>query len=137
MNNVDLISRSALLKIIKARHKRLENPNDAISIIVQNELSSVMDEINDAPTIDATPVVHGQWVWFENRPVVDDEDPECIGITGYECSECGNNDSTCIRFYEEPSVYLLSCIKEGLKESLTSYCPNCGAKMDTEEPTNE
>ena len=93
--------------------------------------------LDNTPTIDAVPVVHGQWVWFENCPVVDDEDPECISIIGYECSECGNNDSTCVRFYEEPSVYLLSCIKEGLKESLTNYCSNCGAKMDLEEPTNE
>ena len=93
-------------------------------------ISQVKDLIVAAPTIDAAPVVHGRWVWFENRPVADDEDPECIGITGYECSECGNNDSTCIRFYEELSVYSISCIKEGLKESLTNYCPSCGAKMD-------
>lgn len=85
--------------------------------------------ITYAHAIDAEPVRHGRWVWFENRPVTDADDPECIGCTGYECSECGNNEGTCIRFYEELSPDMLARIKEGLMEYLTNYCPNCGAMM--------
>ena len=93
--------------------------------------------IDEAPSIDAVPVVHAHWAWVENRPIEDDDDPECIGCTGYECSACGNNKRTSVRFYEELSSTFVLELKEGLKESLTNYCHNCGAKMDMEVINND
>lgn len=65
----------------------------------------VLSFINEAPTIDAAPVVHGRWEF----PIFEDEedglDPRV------KCSECG-------------------CIEAALAK--WNYCPNCGAKMDAE-----
>ena len=61
----------------------------------------------DIPTVDAKPVVHGRWIPLEydgfadGNPVLD----------LWECSECQEEHS-------------------GDEDTLTPYCPNCGAKMD-------
>ena len=59
-------------------------------------------DIDEAPTIDAAEVVHGQWVSAEQKPHLI-----------YKCSECGDMWSY---------GAMLHC----------NYCPNCGAKMDGE-----
>ena len=61
--------------------------------------------VMDAPTIDAVPMVRGEWVGF---------DYEYWGEVGtaYACSEC--DDKTTVK---------------------TNYCPNCGAKMESEGST--
>ena len=71
--------------------------------------------VEDAPTIDAVPVQHGQWVVI--NPHVDSYD-----ITGVytwsvsaQCSCCGFIH----RFIEGHMCY--------------TYCPNCGAKMDEDK----
>lgn len=73
----------------------------------------VYDEIDDAPTVDAAPVVHGEWIGEhgEHVPLTDGSpDSSC------SCSICGK--------------WLV-----GSDEYATFgyYCPNCGAKMDLEE----
>lgn len=60
-----------------------------------------LGEIDDAPTVDAVPVVYGQWVrhYYDSGEQVGDE---------WYCSECNMcND-----------------------RRRTWYCPHCGAKMD-------
>lgn len=70
----------------------------------------VMCVIDHAPTIDAVPVVHGEWV---------------KGIHIVECSACSEKfdfgDETWVEDYD-------ICEDIGWK-----FCPNCGAKMDGEE----
>lgn len=66
-------------------------------------------EVDDAPTIDAEPVRHGKWTrnyessWGDSR---------------FMCSVCHCKESvpTC---NGEPTVW--------------DYCPNCGAKMDSND----
>ena len=69
-------------------------------------LREVVDEIEEAPTVDAAPVVHGRWI-FE------------YWKSGYikrcYCSECGNAPKDA---YSPPN-----------------YCDNCGAKMDRKDDT--
>ena len=62
----------------------------------------LVKDIDNAPTVDAMPVVHGHWI----------KKDDYIG-TKYECSVCGHKDSktTAIRGH---------------------YCWFCGAKMDEE-----
>lgn len=59
--------------------------------------------IDDAPTIDAVPVVHGRWETYT------DFDEEWEEMDFSKCSICGN------LHYDE-----------------YRYCPSCGAKMDLE-----
>ena len=61
----------------------------------------VLEAVEDAPTVEAAPVVHGRWEW----------DTEDI----YRCSNC----------YEK------SHVKEVMGQPAWDYCPNCGAKMTT------
>lgn len=67
----------------------------------------MLDEIQDAPTVDAVPVIHGHWV--ANMAYYCDES----GVVDYKCSEC--------------SSYVV------YEEYLPNYCPNCGAKMEEKD----
>lgn len=77
--------------------------------------AEILDMVDDAPTIDAEPVRHGEW-----RPAYDYAEYDYDGSTplakplkfqdGWQCSLCGQ--------YE-------------LSE--TTYCQNCGARMDKKE----
>lgn len=63
---------------------------------------------DEAPTIDAVPVVHGRWIVTIYTTV--SERGRIISNTKFRCSECGYSN--------------------GRKQS--NYCPNCGAKMALE-----
>ena len=63
-------------------------------------------DIEKAPTIDAVPVVHGRWIWHEDK--WEHECPNC---------HCG---------FDYDKTYLL--FDHGYEYA--RYCPNCGAKMD-------
>lgn len=62
-----------------------------------------------APTVDAEPVRHGRWIpieydgYADGAPVWDK----------YECSECGHEH-------------------KGEEDTLTAFCPDCGARMDAD-----
>lgn len=62
-------------------------------------------DIDNAPTVDAVEVVHGEWSTIED---------DYLGLTALECSECKQE----YWFEEEPPL------------KIYSYCPNCGAKME-------
>ena len=113
----DLISRSALKETFEAAgfgdHSLIE------SVLA----AGVYAGIENAPTIDAVPVVHGRVVW-KNRFMggfVHD-----ITITDRAGEKhTGTLDTT----HYEPVPYCSVCGKE-LGVSSLAYCPNCGAKMD-------
>lgn len=67
--------------------------------------------LEDAPTIDAVPVVHGEWVQqYENEPSFDGR--TVVRRHYVICSNC--------RSWYSPNVRM-------------KFCPNCGAKMDLED----
>ena len=69
--------------------------------------------IKDCPTVDAEPVRHGKWEWFEEKHgnPFDGYDEDW----GYRCSCCKS---------ELPDDY------DDLDQKPNfGYCPNCGAKM--------
>lgn len=61
--------------------------------------------LQDAPTVDAVPVMHGRWI--------DDGGLDEDGNGQYRCSQCGVGEK------HNPTVTV-------------SYCWNCGAKMEGE-----
>ena len=80
-----------------------EKLNDMLEDFCVNE--SFYDALQTIPAADVEPVRHGHWI----------EEYDCGYITPH-CSECGETALT----KEETSYdYVYS-----------SYCPNCGAKMD-------
>lgn len=65
------------------------------------DFDSCMYDIDDAPTVDAVEVVHGQWV-SDKADIL------------FHCSVCETQIST---DWDYDDLYW-------------NYCPNCGAKMD-------
>ena len=81
--------------------------------------ATIRSVIDESPTV---AVIHGRWVWdvetHGNPMYCIDED------FGYRCSECkvwADEYGIDGDIYEEPPTHILK------------YCPNCGAKMDSEE----
>ena len=77
--------------------------NDEVDMTLVDAYDCI-DAINDIPTADVAPVVHGKWI---KRGYV-------CGESEYECSACHETEwrTSCSRF---------------------RYCPFCGAKMDFED----
>lgn len=75
-------------------------------------LDDALTDLEDAPTIDAVPVVHGKW---NPGKILSHEfvGNVCVSIDfeDWRCSICGI-------VVEQPNM------------PLYKYCPNCGAKMD-------
>lgn len=65
-------------------------------------------DIEDAPAVDAAPVVHGRWVAMHYEGGILD------GANCERCSNCGWD-----RFFDEPEI-----------KSVFRYCPKCGALMN-------
>ena len=73
----------------------------------------------DAPTIDAVPVVRGEW-----KMDTDPDDGDC------RCSSCKG----CIDALHKRNHGLLNAL--GFKlHTFYKYCPNCGAKMEEHNET--
>lgn len=110
----DLISRAALLKECAECQKtdpRFEERGWASHFLndagePSTEWYCVEDMIENAPAVDAAPVVHGRW-----RSI------KAVGGPNYpywdaKCSECGYTTKSTAGWL---------------------YCPHCGAKMDKED----
>jgi hypothetical protein len=69
--NGDLISREALLKEFKSHISAAENARD---FRAADAWRGALWDVQDAPAVDAVPVVHGRW------------------IEGMKCSVCGQID---------------------------------------------
>ena len=67
--------------------------------------------VMDAPTIDAVPVVRGEWITTETYSSM-----YRTNLSETTCSACG----------KRPNIYMLK----------SDYCPNCGAKME-DKPCQE
>lgn len=72
-----------------------------------------VSDIDDAPTVDAEPVRHGEWIKIRGMMP-----PEYMGLKA--CSVCGWH------------IHPLGRTAFDLKESEFRYCPRCGARLDRE-----
>ena len=95
---------------------------------VGHGIGMVLNEICAAPTVDAVPVVHGRWIEQDDYP--DD------AYYHHKCSNCNTTAPFGYKYIEDwdegmdGEWYSLGIIDCGIIEHITSYCPNCGARMD-------
>ena len=95
---LDLIDRNALMKNKTVLWDEALGYSDCV----------LVEDIDNAPTVDAVEVVHGRWVWISDSVV--------------SCSQC-NRD-----FYSDDDV----------NAGITwFYCPNCGADMRERETEDD
>lgn len=76
----------------------------------------VLEKIDEMPTVDAVPVIHGEWT---EREVFDPDTLE-----RYQSARC----SVCKTYHTTPFLYYFKDYK---------FCPNCGAPMDLAERKEE
>lgn len=88
---------------------------DCCDIETYNDKLTIIEQINEAPTVDAVEVVHGFWIDIRFDPMW-----RSMLAT---CSHC--------KVRGEVRVKANEC---GFAVPDSEYCPNCGAKMDLEEP---
>ena len=83
------------------------------------QAAKVLREVSDAPAADVAPVRQGRWVFGKDLP--------------YSWGQIPKN---------KYHLYCSECLEQAFNRSEdndpdfdvdTSYCPNCGAKMDLEE----
>lgn len=94
----DLISRKALMSRFEKWQRDCEEDND---METAEAFEDCVCALQDAPAVDAAPVVHGRWISY-----LDGE--HLMPERYYKCSVCSDRG---YRFRR-------------------NYCPNCGAKMD-------
>lgn len=87
--------------------------DDYLFMALKQGIDHAIAVINEASTIDAEPVKHGQWMERKIPLIPLDWDEDDVD-TMYVCSEC-----------------------EGLNYCESYYCPHCGAKMDGERENHE
>lgn len=132
----DYISREAALT-------ELQNPE------LFNVSPRFLQILRDLPAADVEPVRHGRWIyskkhlWYKNKNGEIDmwrldigfhNGPECQVCHASFCEYCTPNfdDEEC-----DVGHYYCSECKAAQLDNHNTDCPNCGAKMDLEDETND
>ena len=101
-----LIDADALEKFLKQLRREL--PKESRDSFTRDTMIlNFQQYVHMQPTIDAEPVVHGEWV--TTRTIIHDGELHCSLCRQEALAECGRH------------TYIKS-----------NYCPNCGAKMEVE-----
>lgn len=99
--------KKALKSIEDTLFEAVLNGDEELSKAGQNQhsaYSTALTLLKHAPTVDAVPVVHGEWLYIEGS---------------WECSVC-RKENACA--YDEV-----------LHRFIDFFCPKCGAKIDGKE----
>ena len=102
------IDADALIEYLKKMWARWDE-DDWYEAQAKDAMKDDIEIVNKQPTVDAVPVVHGEWVSEWDR---------CDFIV--RCSACGE----------------IALFKGDGDHAYSPYCPNCGAKMDGKENDN-
>ena len=103
------------------------NPNDPYYAGYCDALDRVLEHLEHFPTVDAVEVKHGRWVH-----------PKGYGIlNGFLCSECNQEEASYHPIHPIHPLGNGSCKADEhgnfYYPPKINYCPNCGAKMDSED----
>ena len=82
--------------------------------------------VMDAPTIDAAPVVRGEWRWHEEWKESTSDGPAECQSAGYVCSVCGIELSE----YLSESLGEIIYADNSEETPKITFCPSCGSKME-------
>ena len=108
----DLISRDEFSEVMRDYFiRKIEASEYEVDVFDCNADLQLL--LNDAPTVDAVEVVHGEW----EECMVNDE-PILEEWQSASCSSCG-------LYHTTPYMYNFKRY---------NYCPNCGADMRGEKP---
>lgn len=117
-----------------ALEKRLEKTRNAYEVngYFDNYVFGFDDawkHVEEAPTIEAEPVRHGKWEWFEDwgemhTSCLSPQEPPELYDYGWRCS--------CCKEYISSAVDVRNIWDAPDEEPVIKRCPNCGAKMDLE-----
>ena len=108
----EYIDRDAIYKAFANAGTDVLERASEIEYIAGFSYELVIEILDNIPTVNAAPVVHGQWIIG-----VDDDDFDV------KCSKCEWTD-----IFEVAGISAVERIAKTMH-----YCPNCGAKMDKEE----
>ena len=108
----DYIDRQEVIKKLNELDSRLMRGHYADECAGVTMANSIVQNV---PTADVAPVVHGRWVYNSNG--MD------WNLGAWQCSVCKCNNNN-LPGNDKYNPYIF----QG-----SNYCPNCGAKMDEEE----
>lgn len=95
----DLISRSALIEEIERQKLGLSGNSELAYNLTLRIADIFCNIIRNQPTVEAKPVVHGEWE-------VNGVNPHNMTVGNWRCTEC-----------------------DGISLKYSDFCPNCGADM--------
>ena len=118
-----LIDANALLELMRT-YDDYQGAKEAHDLELIHR-DSILFAIETVPTVDAVPVVHGEWV-YKNR-----HRKSYRRYTGVD--DFGETHTiTVLHETDGKEPYCPYCGAQAA-ESFQNYCPNCGAKMDGKE----
>ena len=130
MNDVRPIDADALKRhmgiedAVKYGNETEEQQHNSYATLMNYEIA---DYIDDMPTLDYAPVVHGEWEWFEDwgemqTSLLAPHDPPELFDYGWRCSHC--------KTYLREAVDVRNVWDDPDEKPVIKCCPECGAKMD-------
>ena len=120
-----LINQRDAMFEIKTLAKEIARQNGGIDEAVLF-LKEAYDKIEAMPTIDAVPVVHARWEWYEDWGPSTWLEPPDLNKAGWKCSNCGIDLGDYLTDCLGVNVY----VDDEDKMPKIKRCPLCGAKMD-------
>lgn len=93
---------------------------------VERAFGEVAEMLNNAPTIDAEPVRHGRWEWYEEP--YDSRNPD--GDFGWRCSCCKQDLANELSIGIPKMHYTYDILDDPDNPPTLKRCLFCGAKMD-------
>ena len=109
------IEKGALIKRIRAR-RLIFDDSTPVDEAIAEQISVVLEELEEAPDADVSEVRHGEWLYHE-----------CV--SSYQGCKSGYSCSVCNAFVDEDIF--------DTAEFHKVFCGECGAKMGGERSENE
>lgn len=129
----DLISRQKLIDDLEAWRKRLDRRVSRFDDMVIHALPAFFDLVNEQETVEAEPVRHGRWEWYEEER--NSMFPD--GDYGWRCSNCKQDLEAELALGIHGMHYAYEILDDPDHPPTLKRCLFCGAKMDAKEDDHD